>query len=181
MFFVGDITDEQAITAAMVKVRLAAGRRVQPELPPTTDPAPSSLSPSMTSSGLQSAATVAIHTVSPVHGLGPEVYEKVNVTGTEVILRACASSSVGKLVFTSSGGVVYDGEENLVDVDERLAYPAVPLDAYNDTKARAEKLVLEANGKDGLLTCAIRPAGIFGYAPSWRSADLRLPSKGQPS
>lgn len=101
-----------------------------------------------------------------MHGLGPEVYEKVNVLGTEVILRACTSSSVRKLVFTSSGGVVYDGQENLVDVDERLGYPAVPLDAYNETKARAEKLVLDANGKDGLLTCAIRPAGIFGCAHS---------------
>lgn len=164
MFFVGDITDEQAITAAMVKVRAASLRRASSR----ASPAPAvrrrrRLTPRRTSSSFcQSAATVAIHTVSPVHGLGPEVYEKVNVNGTEVILRACASSSVRKLVFTSSGGVVYDGEENLVDVDERLAYPAVPLDAYNETKARAEKLVLDANGKDGLLTCAIRPAGIFG-------------------
>lgn len=36
------------------------------------------------------------------------------------------------------------------------------MDAYNDTKAQAEKVVLEANGKGGLLTVALRPAGIFG-------------------
>ena len=36
------------------------------------------------------------------------------------------------------------------------------LDAYNETKVAAEKMVLEANGTSGLLTCAIRPAGIFG-------------------
>lgn len=105
------------------------------------------------------------------------MYEKVNVEGTQVILDSCKASSVSKLVFTSSGGVVYDGEENLVDVDERLAYPDVPLDAYNETKARAEKMVLEANGKDGLLTCAIRPAGIFGFVhpcpwPSFEERDL---------
>ena len=29
-------------------------------------------------------------------------------------------------------------------------------------QAKAEQIVLEANGKDGLLTVAIRPAGIFG-------------------
>lgn len=34
--------------------------------------------------------------------------------------------------------------------------------AHDPPQARAESLVLEANGKDGLLTCAIRPAGIFG-------------------
>jgi len=36
------------------------------------------------------------------------------------------------------------------------------MDHYNDTKARAEAMVIAANGQDGLLTCAIRPAGIFG-------------------
>lgn len=29
-------------------------------------------------------------------------------------------------------------------------------------QAKAESIVLEANGKGGLLTVAIRPAGIFG-------------------
>lgn len=36
------------------------------------------------------------------------------------------------------------------------------MDAYNQTKADAERLVLEANGRGGLLTVALRPAGIFG-------------------
>jgi nucleoside-diphosphate-sugar epimerase len=38
------------------------------------------------------------------------------------------------------------------------------MDAYNDSKAKAEALVLAANGQGGLLTVALRPAGIFGYA-----------------
>ncbi|KAI6141066.1 hypothetical protein BKA82DRAFT_4362633 [Pisolithus tinctorius] len=37
-----------------------------------------------------------------------------------------------------------------------------PFDAYNNSKAQGEKIVLEANGKDGLLTVALRPAGVFG-------------------
>jgi sterol-4alpha-carboxylate 3-dehydrogenase (decarboxylating) len=56
---------------------------------------------------------------------------------------------------------VFDGGD-LIDADERLPYPEVPLDAYNETKAKAEKAVLEANGKGGLKTVALRPAGIFG-------------------
>lgn len=94
--------------------------------------------------------------------MGAEVYKKVNITGTQTVIDACVSHSVPKLVYTSSAGVVYSGEENLVDVDERMDFPQVPLDAYNATKAVAEDLVLKANGKDGLKTCAIRPAGIFG-------------------
>ena len=51
---------------------------------------------------------------------------------------------------------------DIIDVDERVPFPDVPLDAYNDSKAKAEAAVLEANGKGGLLTVALRPAGIFG-------------------
>jgi sterol-4alpha-carboxylate 3-dehydrogenase (decarboxylating) len=36
------------------------------------------------------------------------------------------------------------------------------MDAYTESKAKAEEAVLEANGKHGLLTVALRPAGIFG-------------------
>lgn len=110
----------------------------------------------------KSKATVVIHTASPVHGQGKELYQKVNVVGTQTVIEACIAHSVTKLVYTSSAGVVYNGTQNIVDVDERMSIPTEPLDAYNETKAEAEKLVLEANGKDGLLTCALRPAGIFG-------------------
>jgi sterol-4alpha-carboxylate 3-dehydrogenase (decarboxylating) len=70
---------------------------------------------------------------------------------------------VRKLVFTSSAGVVFNGTD-IIDVDERYPPPAEPMDAYNDSKAKAEALVLAANGQGGLLTVALRPAGIFGYA-----------------
>jgi len=35
-------------------------------------------------------------------------------------------------------------------------------DAYGQTKAEAEKLVMKANGINDLLTCCIRPGSIFG-------------------
>ncbi len=70
---------------------------------------------------------------------------------------------VRKLVFTSSAGVVFNGSDN-IDVDERLPFPEKPMDAYNESKAKAEEAVLAANGVNGLLTVALRPAGIFGYA-----------------
>ncbi|WRT64820.1 uncharacterized protein IL334_001756 [Kwoniella shivajii] len=112
----------------------------------------------------KSQATVVIHTASPAHGMGKAIYEKVNVEGTRTLLEAIqqSESTVGKLVYTSSGGVIYSGKEDITNVDERVNYPLVPLDAYNATKVEAEKMVLDANGQGGLLTCAIRPAGIFG-------------------
>ena len=65
------------------------------------------------------------------------------------------------MVFTSSASVVFNGVDTM-DIDERIPFPDVPMDAYNDSKAKAEVAVLEANGKGGLLTVALRPAGIFG-------------------
>lgn len=81
--------------------------------------------------------------------------------GTRAVIAAAQSLGVPKLVFTSSAGVVFNGND-IIDVDERLPFPEVPMDAYNESKAKAEAMVLEANGKRGLLTVALRPAGIFG-------------------
>lgn len=103
-----------------------------------------------------------IHTASPAHGLGKEIYELVNITGTENVIASCQESdTVRKLVYTSSGGVIYNGEQEIICADERIEFPEKALDAYNETKVAGEKLVLAANGYD-LLTCALRPAGIFG-------------------
>ena len=57
--------------------------------------------------------------------------------------------------------MVFNGQD-LIHVDERIPFPDKPLDAYNESKAKAEEAVLAANGTDGLLTVALRPAGIFG-------------------
>lgn len=110
----------------------------------------------------QAKTTCIIHTASPPHGISdPSLYYKVNVDGTRAVIDAAVECGVPKLVFTSSAGVVFNGGD-IIGVDERLPYPDEPMDAYNDSKAKAEALVLEANGKGGLLTVALRPAGIFG-------------------
>ncbi|KAL5501439.1 ERG26 [Sanghuangporus vaninii] len=109
----------------------------------------------------KSGATCIIHTASPPHGLDPAIYWRVNVEGTKAVIAAAIALRIKKLVFTSSAGVVFNGKD-LVNIDERYPYPDVPLDAYNESKAKAEELVLAANGKDGLLTVALRPSGIFG-------------------
>ncbi|KAG6891355.1 hypothetical protein C0992_008470 [Termitomyces sp. T32_za158] len=110
----------------------------------------------------KSGATCIIHTASPPATINnPALFFKVNVDGTKAIVAAAVATGVRKLVYTSSAGVVFNGGD-IVNVDERLAPPEVPLDAYNDSKAKAEAVVLAANGKNGLLTVAIRPAGIFG-------------------
>jgi sterol-4alpha-carboxylate 3-dehydrogenase (decarboxylating) len=99
-----------------------------------------------------------------MHGAKPEVFWKVNVEGTKAVIAAAVANGVSKLVFTSTAGVTFSGHEDMIDIDERLPYVTEETahDTYNFTKALAEQLVLEANGKEGLRTVAIRPAGIFG-------------------
>lgn len=143
-FYSGDISEEGSISEALQKV---STWYIVQRLSLIT---------------LQSGATCIIHTASPPHGLDPAIYWKVNVEGTKAVISAAQALGVPKLVFTSSAGVVFNGQD-LIDVDERLAPPEKPMDAYNESKAKAEEMVLEANGKKGLLTVALRPAGIFGF------------------
>lgn len=98
---------------------------------------------------------------SPIHGLGKKVYHKVNIEGTKNVIRAALAENVRAIIYTSSAGVVFNGSD-LINVDETAPVPRGTMDAYNETKAEAERLILEANGKNGLMTVAIRPSGIFG-------------------
>jgi sterol-4alpha-carboxylate 3-dehydrogenase (decarboxylating) len=109
-----------------------------------------------------------------MHGANnPKLCWRVNVDGTKAIIEACKLNGVNYLVYTSSAGVTYTGG-NIVDVDERL--PLVnesnAYDTYNLTKAEAEKLVLAANGEDGLKTVALRPSGIFGFVDDYIMSKL---------
>lgn len=57
---------------------------------------------------------------------------------------------------------MFNGSDEVINGDESMPYPETFIDPYGRTKSQAEKLVLEANGNQGLLTCALRPNGIWG-------------------
>jgi nucleoside-diphosphate-sugar epimerase len=62
----------------------------------------------------------------------------------------------------SSSNVILGAGQHIRKGDESWPYPAKPNNHYSETKALAEKAVLAANGKKGMLTGAVRPNGIFG-------------------
>jgi nucleoside-diphosphate-sugar epimerase len=104
-----------------------------------------------------------VHHVAAVAGLwGPwKHYYDTNVVGTENVIRGCRQAGVKRLVFTSSPSVTFAGRDQC-SVNESAPYATKWLAHYPHTKALAEKLVLEANAADGLLTCALRPHLIWG-------------------
>jgi 3beta-hydroxy-delta5-steroid dehydrogenase/steroid delta-isomerase len=85
----------------------------------------------------------------------------VNVGGTQNLVHAGQAAGVQRFVYTSSNSVVMGGQ-NIAGGDETLPYTTRFNDLYTETKVVAERFVLSQNGVGGLLTCAIRPSGIWG-------------------
>jgi 3beta-hydroxy-Delta5-steroid dehydrogenase / steroid Delta-isomerase len=85
----------------------------------------------------------------------------VNVGGTQNLVRAGQAAGVKRFVYTSSNSVVMGGQ-NISGGDETLPYTNRFNDLYTETKVIAERFVLSQNGVGGMLTCAIRPSGIWG-------------------
>jgi len=85
----------------------------------------------------------------------------VNCQGTQNIIDGCHHARVSKLVYTSSPSVISTGQ-HLENANEEMAYPAKFQSFYQETKARAEQMVLAANAKRSLSTVALRPHLIYG-------------------
>ena len=90
-----------------------------------------------------------------------KLFHGVNTLGTQHVIDGCRQHGVGKLVFTSSPSVVYDGHDHC-GADESLPYSTKFLCHYPHSKLLAEQAVLGANGQGGLATCALRPHLIWG-------------------
>ncbi len=112
-------------------------------------------------SGAVAGCDAVIHTAAKAGDWGPHAeFFSANVTGTENVLVACREHGVGRLVYTSTPSVIHAGGD-VEGVDESAPYPDHFEAAYPETKAIAERMVLEANGPD-LATVALRPHLIWG-------------------
>ncbi|MCP4113886.1 MAG: NAD-dependent epimerase/dehydratase family protein [Desulfobacteraceae bacterium] len=87
-------------------------------------------------------------------------YFRANVTGTRNVINACRANRVARLVHTSSPSVVFDGN-HMEGADESAPYPEQFHAPYPETKAMAEKLVIEA-AADGVQAIILRPHLIWG-------------------
>ena len=114
-----------------------------------------------TESACQRVDTV-FHTAGVAGIWGPwERYHGINTIGTINLVDSALQTGVGSFVYTSSPSVTFDGTDQN-QIDESAPYPSRWLCHYAHSKALAEKYVLDANGRGGLLTCALRPHLIWG-------------------
>jgi 3beta-hydroxy-delta5-steroid dehydrogenase/steroid delta-isomerase len=109
------------------------------------------------------------HTVAQLSLLGgkaaSESYRRsayaANVEGVENLSAACIAHGVPRLIHTSSVDVCFNSEVDL-EMNEHTPYATNMSCLYTETKIAGEKIVLSANGKNGLLTTVLRPDGIYG-------------------
>ncbi|OXB78861.1 UNVERIFIED_CONTAM: hypothetical protein H355_011266 [Colinus virginianus] len=110
--------------------------------------------------------------------------EKV-ATGTENVLKACCALNIPYVVYTSSIAAVGPNvlHEPMLRGNEDTKYNGEVELPYGKTKAMAERLVLEANGKKlsnggKLTTCIIRANTVYGEKATFLH-DLYLSAKAQ--
>lgn len=111
--------------------------------------------------GMAGAAWV-VHAAAKVEQWGPLAeFMRINVEGTEKVLRAARRANVPKVVHVSTEAVLVGGARPLVRVDETWSRPTSPPPPYALTKALAEQRVLDANTPE-LTTVVVRPRFIWG-------------------
>jgi nucleoside-diphosphate-sugar epimerase len=87
-------------------------------------------------------------------------YYRCNVNGTRHVIDACIRQGVTRLIYTSTPSVIFNGEDE-ENINESTPYPSRFFNAYQETKALAERGVLMANNPS-LATIALRPHLIWG-------------------
>ena len=106
-------------------------------------------------------ADVVFHVAANVGTWGDYAqYYATNVVGTQNVIEACKQNGVKKLVHTSTPSVIFSGRD-IRNANENVPFARKHLTHYASTKAKAERIVIAANGPD-LATVVLRPHVIWG-------------------
>jgi nucleoside-diphosphate-sugar epimerase len=104
---------------------------------------------------------IAFHAAAKVEDFGDSAdFERVNVQGTRNVVAACRAGGVRRLVHVGTEAALMAGQP-LVNVDESAPLRPDSPALYPSTKAKAERLVRDANGDD-LETAVVRPRFVWG-------------------
>lgn len=90
-------------------------------------------------------------------------FHRVNVLGTESVVRAARAAGVRRVVHFGTEAVYVDGHTRLSGVDETWPVPERPLGYYPRSKALAERVALAAAGVEVVV---VRPRLIWGRGDS---------------
>jgi nucleoside-diphosphate-sugar epimerase len=103
-----------------------------------------------------------VHLAARVSLAGPPAeFDAVNVGGTSLLLDAAERAGVRRFVQVSSPSVAHAGA-SLIGVGAGPADPAHARGDYARTKAAAELLALDRDGRGGMAVVAVRPHLVWG-------------------
>lgn len=107
---------------------------------------------------------LVFHVAAKTGGMwGPyQGFHETNVVGTRHIIEACKQQEIAYLIHTSSPSVVYVGDADVMGVDESAPYPGRYQTSYQETKAQAERLVVQACAEEVVRAIILRPHLIWG-------------------
>ncbi|MDX2442457.1 MAG: NAD-dependent epimerase/dehydratase family protein [Bacteroidales bacterium] len=106
---------------------------------------------------------------------------KVNVEGTENVIKACQKGSVKRMVHFSSIHALNPGHPEAV-MDENNAVSLESSSPYERTKAMAEKMAIDTAQSNGLEIIIVNPTAVIGpldYEPSYLGQFLIRLVKGK--
>lgn len=126
------------------------------------------------------AADAIVHAAAHFRLAGPRrPFFRTNVEGTRALLKAGQKAGVAHFIAIGAAAVVMDDRGSpMLEVDETAPTFPKSFSAYIASKARAEKLVLDAN-VPGFRTLVLRPPGIWGPGDAFSSALPALVKGGQ--
>jgi 2-alkyl-3-oxoalkanoate reductase len=105
---------------------------------------------------------VVFHVAAKTGIWGPyQEFHDTNVIGTQHIVKSCKRHGITHLIYTSSPSVVYDGDADVMGLDESAPYPDQYHTYYQETKAQAERAVVQACDAS-MLAVVLRPHLIWG-------------------
>ena len=105
---------------------------------------------------------VAYHAAAQVEQWGPwEDFQRATVDGTAKVLAACREAGVKRFVHVGTEAALVDGNA-LVNADETWPLKPESRAYYPRSKARAEQIVVAANGAGGMETVVVRPRFVWG-------------------
>ncbi len=108
-------------------------------------------------------------------GFADAVYYRVNVTGTENLLKASVAHKIKRFLHCSTGGV--HGHVDDPPGDE--SSPLNPGDVYQKSKLEGEKLALRYYRESGLPVTVVRPIGIYGPGDTRMLKMYKMVQKGR--
>lgn len=115
--------------------------------------------------GVDAVVHLAAIVGDPACARQPELAREVNLDATRGLVRDAQAAQVERLVFASTcSNYGRAADDALVSEDVDLR----PVSLYAETKVAAELDILAVGGSNGLATCCLRFATVYGISPRMR-------------